>query len=158
MYEHFKDLADQLCRVPGGQAAILADYFGKSVTGPLPDKRPAEDALQAALGGVLRLEEAWALAAGGALCLAAAAEGAARLAYLHPDGGGATPILDFSGEVFLAARGDWEGGCAVSPLAIALLALAMGSLDDHRRLARTLPDVDYSAKGLLLIASCRLCG
>jgi hypothetical protein len=47
--------------------------------------------------------------------------------------------------------------CGITPLGLALLALAMGGVDDSR-LKIMLPALYKAAKGLLLIAVCRLCG
>jgi hypothetical protein len=148
MIEHFRDLADQLASLPGGTAKLREDYFAGVTVDGLPDG--AERALQAALGEGYILAEGWALAGGGVLALAVAHGGEARLAWLDEK---AETVLDYPAGLVDAAR---EHG--VPPLGLAMLVQAMGTVDDGRRLRRLLPQVDKAAKGLLLIASCRLCG
>jgi hypothetical protein len=150
MLEHYRDLADQLATMPGGPADLRGDYFGAVA---LPDA-PADAAaqLKAALGEGHVPAEAWALASGGLLALAESGDGNAQLVWLT-DGGAAEVILDYPPGLAETAR---EYG--IPPLGLALLVQAMGSADDGGRLRRLLPAVDKAAKGLLLIASCRLCG
>lgn len=135
MREHYRDLADQLAAMPGGVARLRADYFATVTVA----EAAAPDAL-----------EAWTLAAGGLLALVRAGEGT-RLVWRRETGEDA--ILDYPPGLDEAAE-----GYAVPPLGLALLVQAMGTVDDDRRLRRLLPEVDKAAKGLLLIATCRLCG
>lgn len=148
MIEHYRDLADQLATMPGGPDNLRADYFG-AVT--LADVPPGAERLKGALGEEYALAEAWALVSGGLLAVAEGPEGSARLAWLNADG--AEPILDYPAGLVETAR-----EYRVPPLGLALLVQAMGTADDDGRLRRLLPAVDKAAKGLLLIASCRLCG
>jgi hypothetical protein len=90
---------------------------------------------------------AWALAAGGWLVL----DSAERLLWRRE--GGEEMLLAYPPGLLAAAR-----EFAVPPLGLALLVQAMGSVDDGGRLKRLLPDLSRAAKGLLLIAACRLCG
>lgn len=149
MLEHYRDLADQLATMPGGPAHLRGDYFA-AVT--LPEAAAdAEAWLKAALGEGYVLAEAWALVAGGLLALAEAPDGAAQLVWLKD--GGCDAVLDYPPGLAETAR-EYN----IPPLGLALLVQAMGTADDEGRLRRLLPAVDKSAKGLLLIASCRLCG
>lgn len=149
MLEHYRDLADQLATLPGGPADLRGDYFG---TVTLPEA-PAdgEARLKSALGENASLAEAWALAGGGLLVLAESPDGGVRLVWLRD--GVAETLLDYPPGLAATAR---EYG--IPPLGLALLVQAMGTADDEGRLRRRLPAVDRAAKGLLLIASCRLCG
>lgn len=161
MFEYFRDLAAQLQQVPGGPSALLAEYFTKAVNENLTDLAPVQEKLCAALGREVLVADAWALNAGGMLCLAVLPEGAARLVLLHGDQRSGTPILDLPNELIRAAKIGSESLASeyqASPLVLALLAIVMGGIDDKKRLAQVVPEVDYCAKGLLLIASCRLCG
>lgn len=148
MIEHYRDLADQLATMPGGAASLRKDYFASVTVADLP--ADAEERLRFSLGGDYALAEGWALAEGGVLALAVAGNGAARLVWLDAD---AEPVIDFPSGLAAAAA---EHG--IPPLGLALLVQAMGTVDDGGRLRRLLPQVDKAAKGLLLIASCRLCG
>ncbi len=148
MIEHYRDLADQLATMPGGAASLRTDYFATVTVDGLP--ADAEERLRSSLGGGYVLAEGWALAGGGVLALAVAGNGAARLVWLDAT---AEPVLDFPSGLAVAAA---EYG--IPPLGLALLVHAMGTVDDGGRLRRLLPQVDKAAKGLLLIASCRLCG
>lgn len=149
MLEHYRDLADQLATMPGGPAQLRKDYFA-AVT--LPEaSADAEAWLKTALGEKYALADAWALVAGGVLALAEGPEGTAQLVWLKE--GGVDVILDYPAGLADTAR---EYG--IPPLGLALLVQAMGTADDGGRLRQLLPAVDKAAKGLLLIASCRLCG
>ena len=161
MFEYFRDLMAQLQQVPGGPSALLADYFTKAVKENLTNLVPVQGMLCAALGQEVLVADAWALNAGGTLCIAVLPEGGAQLVLLQEDQRSATPILDLPDDLIKAARIESENLASdyqVSPLVLALLGIAMGGIDDKKRLARVVPEVDYCAKGLLLIASCRLCG
>lgn len=149
MLEHYRDLADQLATMPGGPANLRGDYFGVVTLPEAPADAGA--GLKTALGENHALAEAWALVAGGMLALAEGPEGTAQLVWLKD--GGVDAILDYPPGLVEAAR---EYG--IPSLGLALLVQAMGTADDGGRLRRLLPAVDKAAKGLLLIASCRLCG
>lgn len=122
--------------------------------------RDLADQLAAMPGGVATLRESffgavtlgeegdgWALAAGGWLVL----DGAERLLWRREDG--EEVVIAYPPGLLETAR-----EFAVPPLGLALLAQAMGSVDDGGRLRRLLPQVNRAAKELLLIAACRLCG
>lgn len=161
MFEYFRDLVAQLQQVPGGPSALLTDYFAKAVKENLTDLAPVQEGLCAALGRDVSVTDAWALNGGGTLCLAVLPESGAQLVLLHEDQRSATPILDLPDALIKAARIEPENPDSdyqVSPLVLALLAIVMGGIDDRKRLVQVVPEVDYCAKGLLLIASCRLCG
>lgn len=150
MLEHYRDLADQLATLPGGSTDLRRDYFGAVTLPEAP--ADAEARIKVALGGGHVLAEAWVLASGGLLALTESSDGTAQLVWLKEDGGTAA-ILDY-----LAGLGETAREYGISPLGLALLVQAMGTADDGGRLRRLLPAVDKAAKGLLLIASCRLCG
>lgn len=161
MFEYFRDLVAQLQQVPGGSSALLGDYFARAVKENLTSLA----AMQAKLGNALAREvgvtDAWLLHDDSMLCLAVLPGGAAQLVVLHADLKTAVPILDLPAALISAARNEPENAASeylVSPLVLALLAIVMGGIDDNKRLAQIVPDVNYCAKGLLLIASCRLCG
>lgn len=141
MLEYYRDLAEQLAAMPGGHASLRREYFA-TVTLPQPIQ-----GLSPSGGAIL---EAWTLKEEGALALAGAENGEARLIWLRQSG--EESIAAFSGELLEAAREH-----SVAPLGLALLTLAMGGVDD-KRLKLLLPDVHKAGKGLLLIAVCRLCG
>lgn len=150
MLEHYRDLADQLATMPGGPADLRGDYFGTVTLAEAPADAAAQ--LKAVLGEGHVPPEAWALASGGLLALAESEDGNAQLVWLTDDGA-AEVILDY-----LPGLGETAREYRVPPLGLALLVQAMGTADDGGRLRRLLPAVDKAAKGLLLIASCRLCG
>lgn len=149
MLEHYRDLADQLATMPGGPANLRADYFATVTVSDIPSG--GEERVKAAFGDGIVLAEAWGLAAGGLLALAELPDGNGRLVWLKD--GGAESILDYPPGLAATA-----GEYGIPPLGLALLVQAMGTADDGGRLRRLLPAVDKAAKGLLLIASCRLCG
>lgn len=141
MLEYYRDLAVQLAAMPGGHANLRQEYFN-SVT--LPDTIPD---MVLSSGEII---EGWRLLEGGALILVSARNGASLLVWLRKDG--EKTIAEFPAELREAAR-----ECSITPLGLALLALAMGGVDDGL-LRKLLPDLHKAGKGLLLIAACRLCG
>lgn len=161
MFEYFRDLVAQLQQVPGGPSALLADYFAKAVKESLTVLAPVQTALCHALGHEAGVADAWLLNQGGTLCLATVPAGGAQLILLHGGPQAVTPIAGLPDELLKAARREPDNSAsayAVSPLVLSLLAIVMGGIDGHKRLAQVVPEVNYCAKGLLLIASCRLCG
>lgn len=161
MFEYFKDLVDQLKQVPGGPSVLRADYFAKAVRESVAALVPLEATLGSVLGQTVRVADAWLLNDGGTLCLVSFPEDKARLVLLHADRQTVTPIVDIPGSLLKAALAEPENpaaGYQVSPMILTMLAIAMGGIDDRKQLSRVAPEVDYCAKGLLLIASCRLCG
>ena len=44
------------------------------------------------------------------------------------------------------------------PLPLTLVAIALGEVNDGRRLKKALPRLDGAAKDLMLMTVCRLCG
>lgn len=141
MLEYYRDLAEQLAAMPGGHANLRQEHFN-SVT--LPDAIPG---INLSSGEII---EGWMLQEGGALALVGATGGAALLVWQGKDGD--ETIAEFSAGLREAA-----GEFSITPLGLALLALAMGGVDDGR-LRKRLPDLHKAGKGLLLIAACRLCG
>ncbi len=142
MLEYYRDLAQQLAAMPGGHVRLREEYFG-SVT--LPDPLHG---FSPSCGEII---EGWMLNGEGALALISAGNGEANLVWLKKDGEEA--IAAFSGALRESAR-----EFSITPLGLALLALAMGGVDDGGRLKKTLPGLHKAGKGLLLIAVCRLCG
>jgi hypothetical protein len=126
-------LVVQLLAVPGAPERLIPDYF--------------REARVDAPGG--NEVEAWRLADGSRLALATAP------ARLHLDDRLALPLPE--GIARAASRhADTLG--AVSPLALALCALAMGLIDGDREFKRAAPGLYKGAQELFLIAACRLCG
>lgn len=141
MLDTFQELVWQLHRLPGGAAAAIPDFFAGVMAGP-----EETDA-----AGLPR----WPLREGGWLCLAGDAGGPLRLVH---DG---EPIAELPAELLAAARQDADDPSSpptVSPLVLALVAIAAGHVDDQRRLKKALPRVDGAAKDLMLMTVCRLCG
>lgn len=147
MYDDLLVLAAQIRRLPGGAGSVYRDYFAGVLvpTGPCPGEGP--------------LLESWPLATGGWLRLERQADD--RVTLCHVEAGGEPAVLLALPEDFgraLAAVNAGAAADAVPPVALALLALGNGLVDDHRTLARRLPAVDRAAREMLLVASCRLCG
>lgn len=141
MLDYYRDLADQLAVMPGDHLRLREEYFGNiTLPDPSPDYLPS-------CGDII---EGWTLKGKGTLALVDSGNGSLPLMWLQKDGEEAVAI--FSGELLSAAR-----EFNVTPLGLALLALAMGGVDDGR-LKILLPDLHKACKGLLLIAVCRLCG
>jgi hypothetical protein len=130
---------DQLARLPGGTAAAMTDFLAPWLAGP--EQRPGAE------------RSFWPLREGGRLCLQPSA---AALLLTHEADGEQVEIARFGPALLAAAtRADAP---AVSPLVLALLAIAAGDVDDGRRLKRRLPGLDGAAKDLMLMTLCRLCG
>lgn len=142
MLEHYRDLAEQLAAMPGGHARLREEYFG-SVTLP----GPVSDSIWPS-GEIV---EGWILQGEGTLALAKAENGEPRLMWLRRNRD-VEIIAAFPAELHTAAH-----EFSITPLGLALLTLAMGSVDDSR-LKTLLPELHKASKGLLLIAVCRLCG
>lgn len=135
----YAEYLDQLARLPGGPAAALRDYLGPCLAGP----EQRDD-----LG-----LPTWPLAEGDCLCLRSVPEGGG-LRLLHISAGQTTEIARFGEDLLTAAKHHPH----VSPLVLALLAIAAGDVDDGRRLRQHLPRLDSAAKELMLMTLCRLCG
>lgn len=129
----------QLARLPGGAAAAMTDFFSVCLAGP---ERLGEDGLPG-----------WPLEEGGWLRLRRAPEGGA-LRLVHEDAGQTTEVARLEEDLLTAARAE----PAVSPLVLALVAIAAGDVDDGRRLRQRLPRLDAAARDLMLMTLCRLCG
>ncbi len=133
----------QLDRLPGGPAAALADFIGPW----LADRVHGTEADPAC----------WWLREGGRLCLRPAADGTGQL-LVHENETEMCEIARFGRELIEAAASTDSGGARLSPLVLALLAIAAGDVDDGRRLKRRLPGLDGAARDLMLMTLCRLCG
>jgi len=142
----YAEYLDQLDRLPGGPAAALADFLGPWLAAPVQgaDADPA----------------CWWLREGGRLSLRPEADGT-DLLLVHEDETEMCEIARFGRELTEAAALTAQtrtGGDRVSPLVLALLAIAAGDVDDGRRLKRRLPGLDGAARDLMLMTLCRLCG
>jgi len=129
----------QLARLPGGPASAMTEFFSACLTGP---ERLGEDGLPR-----------WPLEEGGWLRLQRAPEGGA-VRLVHEDAAQTTEVTRLDADLLTAAQADPD----VSPLLLALLAIAAGDVDDGRRLKRRLPRLDAAARDLMLMTLCRLCG
>ncbi|MBU0593487.1 MAG: hypothetical protein KKH74_07115 [Gammaproteobacteria bacterium] len=141
MLDYYRDLAEQLAAMPGGHASLREAYFGGLT---LPDP------ISGNIFPSREIIEGWMLQDGDAIALVSNEKDDTSLLWLRK--GDEEVIADFSGELQEAAR-----ECGITLLGLALLALAMGGVDDSR-LKIMLPALYKAAKGLLLIAVCRLCG
>lgn len=145
MYDTLRTLAGQLLAVPGAPDRLLSEYFSKAVR----HASVAEDAV-----------EVWRLADASVLSLLNRPEGLTL--GLCQAGAPAHPLLlPLPAEVLSAASlsGDHpEGPYRVSPMLLALTAVAAGYVDGDRLLRSAAPDLLRSAQELLLITACRLCG
>ena len=137
MDDALRELALQLLTVPGAPHKLLDDYFpGIRVLAP--------DGLAL---------ESWQLPSGRRLDLNEARGGAPYLAL----GEAAAPLLTLPMPQRLAQIAH-QAPTPVPALTLALAALAMGLADGDKALAAHEPRLVKSAKELLLIAACRLCG
>ena len=144
--EDLQELVWQLHRLPGGAEAAIPDFFGPLLAGP---------PTYAADPGMI---EAWPLLEGGQLGLQHAPDG---LRLVHLDAAGVHALAELPAELLAAARqtaDDSSSPFTVSPLVLALMAIAAGRVEDDRRLKRALPRVDGAARDLMLMTVCRLCG
>lgn len=135
----YAEYVRQLARLPGGPAAALADFLGPWLAGP---EQEGDQGLPC-----------WPIKTGGRLCLHRQTEGRGLL-LLHEDAGQGVEIARY-GEDLLEAVAQER---AVSPMVLALLAIATGDVDDGLRLKRHLPALDGAARDLMLMTLCRLCG
>lgn len=138
--EDLQQLSLQLARLPGGSAAAVPDFFARLLR---DEPAPSASALDI---------EGWSLQAGGVLVLHTDPANA-HLVLSHRTAEDAHPIAALPQAVLDVARED-----SLSPLVLALLAIAAGQIDDGRRLKARLPGIDGAAKDLMLMTVCRLCG
>ncbi len=138
MEEALRELAQQILAVPGAPEKLLADYF------------PGVKTLDAE--GITL--ESWLLASNRRLDLNRAHSGALCLVL----GAGETPLLNLPMAANLAATAAPSAAARLSALILALVALAMGLTEGDKALAAHEPRLLKSAKELLLVAACRLCG
>lgn len=123
-------LLRQLAQLPGGAAAAIPDFFASALAAPVADE-----------------DRRWLLKTGGELRL----EVDGRL--LHSAAEQLTLIVHCPPERCVEAS-----TAGVSALVLVLLAIAVGHLDDQRRLKQLAPRIDGAAKDLMLMTVCRLCG
>jgi len=146
MLEAFQELVWQLHRLPGGAQAAIPDFFSSLLAG---SEEEADQTLPC-----------WTLREGGRLCLMSDPAGG-TLRLTHGTELIAELIAELPGDLLRAVRQDADDPASppiVSPMVLALLAIAAGDVDDGRRLKRLLPKVDGAAKDLMLMTVCRLCG
>ena len=146
MYDALRTLAGQLLAVPGAPDKLLAEYFSNAVPGNLPGCTE-EYAV-----------EVWQLSDALVLSLLKRPQG---LVLKLSRAGLPMDTLALPMEVLSAAspNGDqFDGPYRVSPLLLALTAIAAGYLDGDRVLRRFAPRLLKGAQEVLLIAACRLCG
>lgn len=137
MLDYYRDLAEQLAAMPGGHENLRTEFFASVTTA---EPVPARDSIITA----------WKLKNEGLLALLESGNGGAKLAWL---GNEKEEELASFPHSLLAAANEFH----LTPIGLALLALAMGGVDD-KRLKTLLPELHKASKGLLLIAVCRLCG
>ncbi|MGQ9686533.1 MAG: hypothetical protein ACUVT2_09555 [Thiobacillaceae bacterium] len=134
---------EQLARLPGGPAAAVTDFLAPWLADAATAADPASNC--------------WQLKQGDRLCLAAlSATSALLLTYVQDTQ--SVEIARFGRALSEAVKRAPAGKPAVSPLVLALLAIAAGDVDDGRLLKRHLPGLDAAAKDLMLMTLCRLCG
>ncbi|MCS6787306.1 MAG: hypothetical protein NZ524_09790 [Thiobacillaceae bacterium] len=131
----YRAYARQLAALPGGAAAAVRDVLAPAL---------GADAAHDPCDGC------WPLAEGGRLCLHAQGEG---LELWHERDGEQVYIARFD-----AGLGEAATHGHTPALALALLAIAAGDVDDERRLKQRLPRLDAAARELMLLSLCRLCG
>lgn len=131
MLEYYRDLAEQLAHMPGGAKNLREEFFA-SVTQPSLE------------------ENTWPLKSGGTLTLATA-DGRASLLWKNEN-------IQESIAEFPAGLPETALEFGIPAIGLAFLVLVMGGVSDGGKLKKQLPEVDKCAKGLLLIAVCRLCG
>lgn len=140
MDDALKELALQILAVPGAPEKLMADYF--------PGIR-----VLAAEGLAL---ESWRLANDRRLDLNRAQDGALCLVLSDA----AQPLLNLPMPENLSSIALQPAAAlpAISPITLALVALAMGLVEGDKALAAQERKLVKSAKELMLIAACRLCG
>jgi hypothetical protein len=153
MKSDIEDFIRQLERLPGGPGAALSDFFGHLLAGSPTATLP--DGIVPPRGTVI---ECWPLPESGALCLCRA-PGPEGASLVHLTGSAVHEIasLDAVGLGIVEQAAATAGGTG-SPLLLALVAIAMGQVDDGRRLKKALPRIDGAARDLTLMTVCRLCG
>lgn len=126
-----EEFLEQLERLPGGPAAAVPDFFGPWLAG-----EPEAHRFQLKDGGELALEDDGRL--------------------IHRRDGGETLILHLDAKQQTSIH---ELATPAMPaLPLALVGIALGALEDGRRLKKTLPKLDGAARDLMLMTVCRLCG
>jgi hypothetical protein len=148
MYDTLRTLAGQLLSVPGAPESLLTNYFSNAVLNALPS--PIEK----------HAVEVWRLADASVLSLLNCADGV--VLELSPGGMSRDALtLPLPIETLTAAsqRGDQQmGPYLVSPLVLALTAMAAGYIEGDKPLRKAAPSLLKGAQEVLLIAACRLCG
>jgi len=128
------EFLEQLERLPGGPAAAVPDFFAPWLAAD-PDAG-ASDRFLLRAGGELRLEADGRLVHG---------QDDAQTLIVHLDRDQSDLIRSLATP-------------AMPPLPLALVAIALGALDDGRRLKKAAPKLDGAARDLMLMTVCRLCG
>ncbi len=130
--QELEEFLEQLARLPGGPAAAVPDFFGPQLAGGAM----AGDVFVLADSGRLRLADDGAL--------------------LHARAESEALIVRLEAEVLTAIRE--LATPAMPPLPLALVAIALGVVEDGRQLKKALPGLDGAARDLMLMTVCRLCG
>jgi hypothetical protein len=132
--KELEEFLQQLERLPGGPAAAVPDFFGPQLA---PDPAAtAPDSFRLKDGGTLRLEPDGRL--------------------VHDAADADQLIVQLSPEQLDAIHALATPAMPLLPLT--LVAIALGAVDDGRRLKKALPRVDGAARDLMLMTVCRLCG
>jgi hypothetical protein len=148
MDDTLRTLAGQLLAVPGAPGSLLPDYFGNTV---------AIDLSQSVVPDAI---ECWKLADSSLLALTDRS-GMKKLELIQAEQ--PLPLLELSihDAVLRAASisgDDTQGPYQVSPLVLALTAIAAGFIAGDREVKHLAAGLYKNAQSLLLIAACRLCG
>lgn len=129
-----EEFLQQLERLPGGPSAAVPDFFGPQLA---PDPAATEPhGFRLKEGGTLRLESDGRL-------VHDAADADLLIVQLDPEQLAAIQALATP---------------AMPALPLTLVAIALGAVDDGRRLKKALPKLDGAARDLMLMTVCRLCG
>lgn len=123
----------QLERLPGGPAAAVPDFFGPWLD---PQAAPGPTVFHLGDGDRLRLADDGRL--------------------VHETTQESRLIVQLDGDQVATLQ--TLATPAMPPLPLALVAIALGEVEDGRRLKKTLPRLDGAARDLMLMTVCRLCG
>jgi hypothetical protein len=148
MYDTLRTLAGQLLSVPGAPESLLTNYFPNAVLNALPS-HIEEDAV-----------EVWGLADASVLALLNRPDGVVlELSRAGIPIDALTLPLPIETLTAASQRGDQQmGPYLVSPLVLALTAIAAGYIEGDKPLRKAAPSLLKGAQEVLLIAACRLCG
>jgi hypothetical protein len=148
MYDDLRTLAGQLLAVPGAPESLLPDYFSRTVLNTLPSciEEHAVEVWRLADASVLSL-----LNRPDGLALELSRVGMLVDALTLPLPAGLLTAASQSGD-------HATGPYSVSPIMLALTAMAAGFIPGDKPLKQAAASLLKSAQEVLLIAACRLCG